>query len=194
MNLANRITIARIFLVPVIMFFLLVKVPFPDVKIEQFSITYNQIIAALVFIIAASTDSLDGYIARKRKLVTNLGKLLDPLADKLLVSAVLISLVEMGKIDAFIVIVIISREFAVTGLRSICAAEGIIMAASKWGKWKTAAQITAIIALLINNFPFAFVGFAFDYWAGWVAAIITIYSGIDYFAKNWHAIQFSEKQ
>lgn len=190
MNLANRITLARIFLVPIIMFFLLVKLDLPPIRIEQFSITYNQIIAVLIFIVAASTDSLDGYIARKHKLITNLGKLLDPLADKLLVTAVLVSLVDMGKLDAWIAVVIISREFAVTGLRSICAAEGIVIAASKLGKWKTAAQITAIIALLINNFPFAFLNIPFDVIASWIAAIITIYSGIDYFAKNWHVIQF----
>lgn len=192
MNLANRITLARIFLVPVIMFFLLVNLDLPPIRIEQFSITYNQIIAVLIFIVAASTDSLDGYIARKRKLITNLGKLLDPLADKLLVTAVLVSLVDMGKLDAWIAIVIISREFAVTGLRSICAAEGIVLAASKWGKWKTGTQITAIIALLINNFPFTFLDIPFDLVASWVAAVITIYSGIDYFAKNWHIIQFTD--
>jgi len=192
MNLANRITLARIFLVPIIMFFLLVNVKFPSIKIEQFVITYNQIIAALIFIIAASTDSLDGYIARKRKLVTNLGKLLDPLADKLLVSAVLISLVEMGKVGAWIAIVIISREFAVTGLRQIALVEGVVIEASKWGKWKTATQITAIIALLINNFPFAFINFRFDIFASWVAAIITLYSGFDYFIKNKHVLNFSE--
>ncbi|MEF3304903.1 CDP-diacylglycerol--glycerol-3-phosphate 3-phosphatidyltransferase [Paenibacillus sp. GYB003] len=190
MNLANRITLARIFLVPVIMFFLLVNLNLPPIRIEQFSITYNQIIAVLIFIVAASTDSLDGYIARKHKLITNLGKLLDPLADKLLVSAVLVSLVDMGKLDAWIAIVIISREFAVTGLRTICAAEGIVLAAGKLGKWKTAAQITAIIALLVNNFPFAFLNVPFDLIASWIAAIITIWSGIDYFAKNWHVIQF----
>jgi len=194
MNLANKITITRIFLVPLIMFFLLVKMPLPDLKIDNFVISYNQVIAALIFIIAASTDSLDGYIARKHKLVTNLGKLLDPLADKLLVTAVLVSLVEMGKVGAFIVIVIISREFAVTGLRSIALLEGVVMAASKWGKWKTAAQITAIIALLLNNFPFHFLDFAFDYWASWVAALITIYSGIDYFVKNKHVINLNPTQ
>lgn len=188
MNLANRITLARIFLVPIIMFFLLVNVSLPQIRIEQFSITYNQIIAVLIFIIAASTDSLDGYIARKRKLVTNLGKLLDPLADKLLVSAVLVSLVEMNKLDAWIAIVIISREFAITGLRQIALLEGIVMAASKWGKWKTAVQITAIISLLINNFPFAFLNFRFDLLSSWVAAIVTVYSGIDYFVKNKHVI------
>lgn len=184
MNIANKITIARIFLVPLIMFFLLVNLELPPIRIETFEITYNQIIAALIFIIAASTDGIDGYIARKQQMVTNLGKLLDPLADKLLVSAVLISLVEMGKLDAWIAVVIISREFAVTGLRQIALLEGKVMAASKWGKWKTAVQITAIIALLINNFPFHFIGFPFDVIASWVMAVITIYSGIDYFMKN----------
>jgi CDP-diacylglycerol---glycerol-3-phosphate 3-phosphatidyltransferase len=193
MNLANRITLARIFLVPLIMFFLLINVKFPLIKIDEFSITYNQIIAALIFIIAASTDSLDGYIARKRKLVTNLGKLLDPLADKLLVTAVLVSLVEMSKVDAWIAIVIISREFAVTGLRQIALLEGTVVAASKWGKAKTATQITAIIALLINNFPFAFLHIPFDLIASWLAAVITVYSGIDYFVKNKHVIDFTEK-
>lgn len=189
MNLANRITLARIFLVPVIMFFLLVRLDFPPIEFEDFSITYNQIIATLIFIVAASTDGLDGYIARKRKIVTNLGKLLDPLADKLLVAAVLISLVDMGKVDAIIVIVIISREFAVTGLRQVALLEGTVMAASKWGKWKTATQITAIIALLLNNFPFALVDIPFDMIASWAAAIITVYSGFDYFIKNKNVIQ-----
>ncbi len=188
MNLANRITLARIFLVPIIMFFLLVNLNLPEIRMFQFEITYNQIIAALIFIIAASTDGLDGYIARKNKMVTNLGKLLDPLADKLLVAAVLISLVEMDKLDAWIAIVIISREFAVTGLRQVALLDGKVMAASKWGKWKTAIQITAIIALLINNFPFALMNFPFDLIATWLAALITIYSGIDYFVKNKNVI------
>ncbi|SHE10934.1 CDP-diacylglycerol--glycerol-3-phosphate 3-phosphatidyltransferase [Chlamydia abortus] len=194
MNLANRITLARIFLVPIIVFFLLVNIKMPQIEIESFSITYNQIIAVLIFIIAASTDSLDGYIARKRKLVTNLGKLLDPLADKLLVSAVLVSLVEMGKLDAWIAIVIISREFAITGLRQIAALQGLVVAADKWGKWKTGVQITAIIALLVNNFPFAFIGFPFDVIASWVAAILTIYSGIHYFIRNKHVLELSAEE
>lgn len=191
MNLANKITVARIFLVPIIMFFLLINIKTPDIHIQDFSITYNQIIATLIFVIAASTDSLDGYIARKRKLVTNLGKLLDPLADKLLVTAVLISLVEMDKLPAWMVVVIISREWAVTGLRQIALLEGNVVAASKWGKWKTATQITAIVALLINNFPFAFIDFPFDQIASWLATIITIYSGIDYFVKNKDVIDYN---
>jgi CDP-diacylglycerol--glycerol-3-phosphate 3-phosphatidyltransferase len=187
-NLANRITLARIFLVPIIMFFLLIRIDLGSVSFYDFSITYNQMVAALIFIIAASTDGIDGYIARKNKIVTNLGKLLDPLADKLLVAAVLISLVEMDKLNALIAIVIISREFAVTGLRQIALLEGSVMAASTWGKWKTAVQITMIIALLINNFPFAFIAFPFDIIVSWAAALITVYSGIDYFVKNKHLI------
>jgi len=193
LNLANRITLLRIFLVPIIMFFLLVKLDLPPIRIEDFEITYNQIIATLIFIIAASSDGLDGYIARKHKTVTNLGKLLDPLADKLLIAAVLISLVEMDKLDAWIAIVIIAREFAVTGLRQVALLDGKVMAASRWGKWKTGIQITAIIALLINNFPFAFIGFRFDLVAVWAAAIITVYSGIDYFIKNRSIIFLNKK-
>ncbi|MBD2870668.1 CDP-diacylglycerol--glycerol-3-phosphate 3-phosphatidyltransferase [Paenibacillus arenilitoris] len=188
MNLANRITLARIFLVPVIMFFLLIKLDLGSISFAGFSITYNQVVAALIFIVAASTDGLDGYIARKNKIVTNLGKLLDPLADKLLVAAVLISLVEMDKLNALIAIVIISREFAVTGLRQVALLEGSVMAASKWGKWKTAIQITMIIALLINNFPFTFIDFPFDTIAIWTSATVTVYSGVDYFVKNKHLI------
>lgn len=193
MNLANRITLLRIFLVPLIMFFLLVKLDLPPIRIEDFEITYNQIIATLIFIIAASSDGLDGYIARKHKTVTNLGKLLDPLADKLLIAAVLISLVEMDKLDAWVAIVIIAREFAVTGLRQVALLDGKVMAASRWGKWKTGIQITAIIALLVNNFPFAFIGFRFDLVAVWAAAIITVYSGIDYFVKNRNIIHLNKK-
>lgn len=188
MNLANRVTLARIFLVPIIMFFLLVNLNLEPIEFGNFSITYNQIVAALIFIIAASTDGLDGYLARRNKQVTNLGKLLDPLADKLLVAAVLISLVEMDKLDAWIAVVIISREFAVTGLRQVALLEGKVVAASRWGKWKTGVQITMIVALLLNNFPFALIGIPFDVAATWAAAVITVYSGIDYFVKNKNII------
>ncbi|TYP77583.1 CDP-diacylglycerol--glycerol-3-phosphate 3-phosphatidyltransferase [Paenibacillus methanolicus] len=192
MNLANKITLARIFLVPIIMFLLLINVNLNELSFADFSITWNQILATLIFIVAAATDGLDGYIARKNKIVTNLGKLLDPLADKLLVAAVLISLVEMDKVDAWIAIVIISREFAVTGLRQIALLEGAVLAASTWGKWKTAVQITMIIALLLNNFPFTFIDIPFDQISSWAAALITVYSGIDYFVKNKNLIPLTE--
>nr|WP_285891110.1 CDP-diacylglycerol--glycerol-3-phosphate 3-phosphatidyltransferase [Paenibacillus pasadenensis] len=186
--MANKITLARIFLVPVILFFLLIRLDLGSVKFEDFELTYTQIIAVLIFIIAASTDGLDGYLARKNKMVTNLGKLLDPLADKLLVAAVLISLVEMDKLSALIAIIIISREFAVTGLRQVALLEGSVLAASVWGKWKTGIQIAMIIVLLLNNFPFAFFDFRMDLVLSWGAALITIWSGIDYFVKNRNLI------
>jgi CDP-diacylglycerol--glycerol-3-phosphate 3-phosphatidyltransferase len=191
MNLANKITVARIFLVPVIMFFLLVDLNLPLIHLPEFNDT---IIATLIFSIAAITDTIDGRIARKHKLVSNLGKLLDPLADKLLVAAVLISLVEMDKLSALIAIIIISREFAVTGLRQVALLEGVVIPASNLGKWKTGFQITAIIALLLNNFPFEYIGFRFDLVVTWLAALITIYSGIDYFVKGRKVINFSDKK
>lgn len=186
MNLANRITLVRIFLVPLIVFFLLVKFePLShELRWEHFSISYSQIIATVIFIVSALTDGLDGYLARKHNLVTNLGKLLDPLADKVLITAVLVSLVELDKLDAWIAIVIISREFAVSGLRMIGLLEGTVLAASRWGKWKTGLQIVAIIAVMLNNFPFELIHLRFDLIAMWVAAIVTLYSGFDYFMKN----------
>ncbi|WP_019119191.1 CDP-diacylglycerol--glycerol-3-phosphate 3-phosphatidyltransferase [Brevibacillus massiliensis] len=191
MNLANRITLARIFLVPVVMFFLLVRYNFGTFTVGSISMTYNEVIAALVFILAASTDGLDGYIARKKKIVTNLGKFLDPLADKLLISAALISLVEMHRLEAWIAIVIISREFAVTGLRLVAAAEGQVIAASALGKLKTWVQIVAIVALMIRNFPFEPFHIPFDVIASWAMVVITLYSGYDYFAKNRNVIHYS---
>lgn len=192
MNLANKITLARIFIVPIIAFVLLVRLDLGTLTIGDYTIAYNQVVALLLFIIAASTDGLDGYIARKNKIVTNLGKLLDPLADKLLVAAVLISLVEMGKLGAWVAIVIISREWAVTGLRQVALLEGVVLAASKWGKWKTAIQIAMIIVLLINNFPFNFIDLRIDMVVVWAAVLITVYSGIDYFVKNKNLIPVSE--
>ncbi|OEG00471.1 CDP-diacylglycerol--glycerol-3-phosphate 3-phosphatidyltransferase [Vulcanibacillus modesticaldus] len=189
MNLPNKITLVRIFLVPVIMIFLLIKFDFGEIIIAGEVVTYSEIIATVIFIIAAVTDGLDGYIARKWKLITNLGKLLDPLADKLLITASLISLVEMQRLPAWIAIVIISREFAITGLRQIAAAEGKVIAASKLGKLKTITQIIAVVLLMLNNFPFTFLHIPVDQWMIWIAVIITVVSGVDYFIKNLHVIK-----
>jgi CDP-diacylglycerol--glycerol-3-phosphate 3-phosphatidyltransferase len=169
MNLANRITVARILLVPVFLYFVLENIP------------YGTYIAAGIFIVAASTDGLDGYLARKRNEVTNLGKLLDPLADKLLITAALVSLVESGVLPAWVAIIIISRELAVTGLRALVAAEGVVIHASPVAKLKTIAQIVAIVGLLIDNYPFSLIGFPFTNIAIWVAIGLTIWSGIEYF-------------
>lgn len=184
MNLPNKITITRIMLIPVIILFLLVRIDFGKIEFSGQTMTAGELIAALIFIIAASTDGLDGYIARKRQLVTDLGKLLDPLADKLLIAAALISLVEMGRVGAWAAIIIISREFAVTGLRLIAVENGRVIAASKLAKWKTSVQIVAIVSLMLNNFPFAYLSFPFAEIAIWAAVVITIWSGIDYFLKN----------
>lgn len=171
MNLPNTLTIFRIVLVPFFMIFLLVKIP------------YGQFIAAGIFIIAASTDGLDGYIARKRKQITNFGKIMDPLADKLLVSAALISLVQLGKISGWIVVLIIGREFAVTGLRAVAAAEGVVISASKLGKYKTVSQIVAIVAILIDDIIINFIGIPLGDYLLYIAVFFTVYSGLDYFIK-----------
>lgn len=188
-NLANRITLARISLVPIVMFFLLVQMDLGKFTFFGHLTSISDLVAALIFIIAAVTDGLDGYIARSRKMVTNFGKFLDPLADKLLISAVLISLVEMGRLDAWVAIVIISREFAVTGLRLVAAANGTVIAASNLAKWKTAFQIVAVVSLILDNFPFYIFDFRFDLVMVYAMVIITVWSGVDYFIKNKQAIQ-----
>src|SRR5690554_4802339 len=141
MNLPNKITISRIFLIP--LFIVILSVPFDWGEWEMGGNAYpiTHLVAAIIFIIAASTDWLDGYFARKYNLITNMGKFLDPLADKLLVSAAFILLVELDLIAAWIVVIIISREFAVTGLRLVASGEGIVLAASSMGKLKTASQL-----------------------------------------------------
>jgi CDP-diacylglycerol--glycerol-3-phosphate 3-phosphatidyltransferase len=136
-------------------------------------IPYGNYVAAAVFTIAAATDGLDGYIARSRNEVTRLGILLDPLADKLLISSALVSLVQQGKIGAVVAVLIIGREFAVTGLRLVAAAEGIVIPANKWGKLKTVSQIVAVVALMIH-FPYADIMM-------WLSAAITVISGVVYF-------------
>ncbi|MGA9174198.1 MAG: CDP-diacylglycerol--glycerol-3-phosphate 3-phosphatidyltransferase [Thermoactinomyces sp.] len=194
MNLANKITLARIFLVPVVMIFLLVRFDIGHIQIGSVILKMNEMIATFIFILAAVTDGLDGYIARKNKMVTNLGKFLDPLADKLLITAALVSLVEMQRLDAWIAIVIISREFAVTGLRLIAAAEGYIIAASPLGKLKTIIQIVAIVSLMLNNVPFSTISFPFSLVATWLAVLITIISGLDYFYKNRKIVTLTKTQ
>ncbi|MDR0357259.1 MAG: CDP-diacylglycerol--glycerol-3-phosphate 3-phosphatidyltransferase [Clostridiales Family XIII bacterium] len=169
MNVPNTLTMIRIALIPVFVAFLL----------NGYSYA-----AAGIFIAAAATDALDGYIARKKNLVTNFGKLMDPLADKLLVVSALACLTELGEIASWMVIVILAREFMITGLRSVAAGEGVIIAAGASGKWKTAAQMIAIAAVLLRNWPFALIGFPFDRIMLWIAVALTVYSGVEYMIKN----------
>ena len=197
MNLPNKLTILRILLVPV---FMLIIVPIPQwivdssildfispqlTAINNFINNYGNYVAALVFIIASSTDALDGYIARKTKQITNFGKFLDPIADKLLVSAALIALVERGDLSTWVAVIIIGREFIITGLRLVAASEGIVIAASSWGKIKTITQMVAIIAMLFKNYPIRWLlDFPFDGIIMFLAVIATIYSAYDYIVKN----------
>ncbi len=171
MGLPNILTLGRIILIPVIMYFLLVRVPFGD------------FIAAGIFGLAALTDSVDGYIARTRNQVTRLGIFLDPLADKLLITAALVALVELHRVPAWIVVIIIAREFAVTGLRAIKSEEGVVIPASIWGKAKTVSQIIAILLVILSPVYEAWVPWPIGYWAMIIAAGITIISGLDYFLK-----------
>lgn len=184
MNLPNKLSLLRIVLVPIFLIFLLVKF---DV---QFAV-YAKYIAIFIFIAAALTDSLDGYIARKHGLITKLGKLIDPLADKMLISGALIALVSIDEISAWPAFIIITREFAVTGFRAIASAEGIVIAASVWGKLKTILQIIAIVAVMINssiwNLPYSLADVLV-----WIATFVTIMSGVDYIIKGWHIVR-SEK-
>ncbi len=171
MNIANSLTILRIFLIPLFVFVLLIRIP------------YSDYLAALVFIAAALTDSLDGYLARKLHQVTKLGIILDPLADKLLITAALISLVELGAMPGWIAIVILGREFAVSGLRAVKAEEGIIIPASKMGKTKTVVQVIAVLLLILQSSYQHIISLPLGEWAMYIAVIITVVSGIEYFYR-----------
>ncbi|MEC2160915.1 CDP-diacylglycerol--glycerol-3-phosphate 3-phosphatidyltransferase [Virgibacillus halodenitrificans] len=192
MNIPNRITISRILLIPIFILLLSLPLNWGNWQIGESTLPIADFAAALLFIFASVTDWVDGFYARKYNLVTNLGKFLDPLADKLLVSAALILLVEMGFAPAWVVIIIISREFAVTGLRLVAAGEGFVLAAGSMGKLKTATQMIAIAALLLHNFPFSYIGFPFGTLMLYVALFFTIVSGVDYFIKNWHVMRDSK--
>ncbi len=164
LNLPNTLTLLRIFLVPVVVVALLDETPNGD------------LIAAGVFALAALTDGLDGYIARSRGDITTFGKLMDPLADKLLVTAALVSLVSLGRLEAWIAMVIIAREFAVTGLRGVAAEQGVVIQASWLGKAKTAIQVVAIVALIATDPAPLGVDILV-----YIALVVTVASGVDYF-------------
>lgn len=173
MNIANKLTILRVLLVPIFVFVLMT-----NVLAEPFS----QYVALTIFIVAALTDFLDGHIARSRNLVTTFGKFMDPLADKLLVVSALICFVELDKISAWIVIIIVSRDFIISGVRLVAASAGKVIAASWWGKIKTVVQMLMIIILLMDlNFSFAIYieqGFII------LAVVLTVISLLDYILKN----------
>src|SRR6266516_2368555 len=171
-NLPNSLTLFRIFLVPILVVVLLTK--------------YSNGLGLAIFLVAAITDYFDGYFARRMKKITRLGALLDPIADKLLMSAAFISLVELGLVRAWMVVIIIGREFAVSGLRSIAAQQGVIIAASPLGKTKTVAQVVAISLLIVGYElgEFKFIGEL----GLWVVMLFALVSGIEYFVRFSRAV------
>ena len=171
MNLPNKLTVLRIIMVPFFVFFMLTDA----------GGAANKWIALVIFCVASLTDMLDGKIARARGLVTNFGKFMDPLADKLLVCSAMICLIPLGKLTAWFVIVIIAREFIISGFRLVASDNGIVIAASYWGKFKTASQMFMVIVMIMD------LGGVFDVIGTvlmWAALILTIVSLIDYIAKN----------
>ena len=175
MNLPNKLTILRVLLIPFFVLFLL----------TDLGGDYGKYYALAIFIIASLTDLLDGKIARKYNLVTNFGKFMDPLADKLLVCSAMICLVEMKRLAAWIVIIIIAREFIISGFRLVASDNGVVIAANYWGKFKTTFQMLMIIVLLLD------LGGVFDMIGQiltWVALILTVVSLVDYVIKNKHVI------
>jgi CDP-diacylglycerol--glycerol-3-phosphate 3-phosphatidyltransferase len=166
------LSMSRVFLAPLVMVFLAVRGRFGEI----FEVNVGDIMAGSVFIVASITDAVDGYVARKRGIVTDLGKFIDPLADKILVVAALISLVELGRLQAWMVMIIVAREFIVSGVRMVAAARGVVIHASAGGKAKTLSQIIAIV-MMIFNMPFAAP-------VMWAAMILTVLSGMDYLVKS----------
>ncbi len=176
MNLANKLTLLRVALIP---FMLLALYILPE--------PINIYVGAAIFFIASVTDFVDGYIARSRNLITDFGKFMDPLADKLLVAAALVYMTEVGMIPSWVTIIIISREFIVSGIRLVAASNGTVLAASIWGKIKTAVTMVMI--------PYVLLDFAIPYYhvLGWIligaATFFTLLSGYDYVAKNWRIFE-----
>lgn len=174
MNLPNKLTIFRVILIPFFVVFLLLDIT-----------AYDKWIALAIFIIASLTDFLDGHIARKYNLVTNFGKFMDPLADKLLVCSAMICLVELSRIPAWVVIVIIAREFIISGFRLVASDNGVVIAASYWGKFKTTFQIL-MICLMIADLPQLVL---LTQIVMWVAVALTVISLVDYLIKNKSVMQ-----
>ncbi len=170
MNLPNRLTLIRVFLVPIFVIFMLCGIPGGNYW------------ACGIFVLASLTDWLDGYLARKNNLITDFGKFMDPIADKLLVCSALICLVAKGRLAAWMVIIIIGREFVISGFRLVASDKGTVIAASYWGKFKTTFQMIMVIMLLLNF------GGAWNIIAQivtWIALILTVVSLVDYLVKNW---------
>lgn len=175
MNLPNKLTILRVLMIPFFVVFMLME--------GGANPTYRYI-AAAIFIVASFTDMLDGKIARKYNLVTNFGKFMDPLADKLLVCSGLICFTGLGQLPAWVVIIIISREFIISGFRLVASDSGIVIAASYWGKFKTVSQMVMSVLLILDIPALAVLTTVFI----WIAVILTVVSLVDYIAKNYRVL------
>ena len=173
MNLPNKLTLLRVIMIPFFVVFMLMD-----------GMASARYIALAIFCVASFTDFLDGNIARKHNLVTNFGKFMDPLADKLLVCSALICLIETGQLPAWYVIIIIAREFIISGFRLIASDNGIVIAASYWGKFKTVSQMIMIILMILNLSALSMVTMVFY----WIALVLTVVSLADYIKKNFQVL------
>ena len=176
-NLPNSLTLFRVACIPVLVLFLF------------FSHKVTSFLAAVVFGLASLSDLLDGFLARRQQLVTNFGKFLDPLADKLVVSAALIMLIPLGRAPAWMVVVIVGRELAITGLRSMAVSEGKVISADALGKKKMVFQIVAILGLLLHYQYFGINFHAIGMFFLWLAVALTLWSGFNYFRRFWHVLE-----
>lgn len=187
MNLANKLTLLRVILIPFfIVCFYIPSLVFNVVNLNDYQIPFANILALIIFLVAAITDFIDGYIARKYNMITDFGKFMDPLADKLLVTAALLMLLENTLISGWVVFVILAREFIVTGFRTIAASKGVVIAAGWLGKIKTVVQFIMISTLLLLNYPFELLNLPVDQIFVALAVILTLASGVEYIYKNLH--------
>ncbi|MBQ1785587.1 MAG: CDP-diacylglycerol--glycerol-3-phosphate 3-phosphatidyltransferase [Turicibacter sp.] len=187
MNLANKLTLLRIILIPFfIVCFYIPNLVVNTVSVNNYLIPYANLLGLFIFLLAAITDFIDGYIARKYNMITDFGKFMDPLADKLLVTAALLILIENSLISGWVVFIILAREFIVTGFRTIAASKGVVIAAGWLGKIKTVVQFIMISTLLLLNYPFELFNWPVDRIFVALAVVLTLASGVEYIYKNLH--------